>query len=167
MFCLIKLNSFSKINFYWSIVALQCCVSFYCTAKLISYMHTYIWGSAGKESACSAGDLGSIPGLGRSPGGGHGNPVHYSGPENPHRQRFTSGLDSAQFEQKEVCKTDRSDRNTGAVIGINHRYFLESVSEMDDEIKITMINPDSPIFVNNLCNMRCTQVVMPIMVRCV
>ena len=32
-------------------------------------------GSNGKESACSAGDLGSIPGLGRSPGEGNGNPV--------------------------------------------------------------------------------------------
>ena len=30
-------------------------------------------GSAGKESACDAGDLGLIPGLGRSPGGGNGN----------------------------------------------------------------------------------------------
>ena len=28
-------------------------------------------------------DVGSIPGLGRSPGGGHGNPLHYSGPEDP------------------------------------------------------------------------------------
>jgi DNA polymerase III sliding clamp (beta) subunit (PCNA family) len=74
---------------------------------------------------------------------------------------FTSGLDNARFDQKEVCKVDRSDGNTGAMIGINHKYFLESVSEMDDEIKITMINPDSPIFVNNLCNLRCTQVVMP------
>ena len=32
-------------------------------------------GSVGKESACNTGDLGSIPGLGRSPGGGHGNPL--------------------------------------------------------------------------------------------
>ena len=32
----------------------------------------------GKESACNVGDLGSIPGLGRSPGGGHGNPLQYS-----------------------------------------------------------------------------------------
>ena len=31
--------------------------------------------SSGKESACNMGDLGSIPGLGRSPGGGHGNSV--------------------------------------------------------------------------------------------
>ena len=36
--------------------------------------------SAGKESACNAGDLGSIPGLGRSPEGGHGNPLQYSWP---------------------------------------------------------------------------------------
>ena len=36
-----------------------------------------------KESICSAGDLGSLPGLGRSLGGGHGNPLQYSGLENP------------------------------------------------------------------------------------
>ena len=40
-------------------------------------------GSAGKESAHSAGDLGSIPGLGRSPGEGEGCPLQYSGLENP------------------------------------------------------------------------------------
>ena len=34
--------------------------------------------SVSKESACNAGDLGSIPGLGRSPGGGNGNPLQYS-----------------------------------------------------------------------------------------
>ena len=36
-----------------------------------------------KESTCSAGDLGSIPGLGRSPGGGHGNPLQYFLPSEP------------------------------------------------------------------------------------
>ena len=39
-------------------------------------------GSTGKESACSAGDLGSVPGLGRSPGEGKGYPLQYSGLEN-------------------------------------------------------------------------------------
>ena len=39
-------------------------------------------GSDGKESACRAGDPGSIPGLGRSPGKGNGYPVQYSGLEN-------------------------------------------------------------------------------------
>ena len=37
---------------------------------------------SGKESVCSAGDLGSIPGEGRSPGEGNGNPLHYSCLEN-------------------------------------------------------------------------------------
>ena len=59
-------------------------------------MHTYyleLWnqvleemgfprGSAGRESACNAGDLGWIPGLGRSPGEGKGYPLYYSGLEN-------------------------------------------------------------------------------------
>ena len=40
-------------------------------------------GSDGKESACNTGELGSIPGLGVSPGGGHGNPLQYSCLENP------------------------------------------------------------------------------------
>ena len=40
-------------------------------------------GSDGKESVCSVGNLGLIPGLGRSPGGGHGNPLQYSCLENP------------------------------------------------------------------------------------
>ena len=39
----------------------------------ITFNCVFTGGSGGKESACSEGDLGSIPGLGRSPGGGHGN----------------------------------------------------------------------------------------------
>ena len=35
-------------------------------------------GSDGKESTCNVGDLGLNPGLGRSPGGGYGNPLQYS-----------------------------------------------------------------------------------------
>ena len=40
-----------------------------------------------KESTCNVRGLGSIPGLGRSPGGEHGNPLQYSHLENPHGQR--------------------------------------------------------------------------------
>ena len=40
-------------------------------------------GSDSKKSACNAEDLGLIPGLGRSPGEGNGNPLQYSGLENP------------------------------------------------------------------------------------
>ena len=39
-------------------------------------------GSDSKESACNEGDLGSVPGLGRSPGGGLGNPLQHSCLEN-------------------------------------------------------------------------------------
>ena len=44
-------------------------------------------GSNGKELACNAGDLGLIPGFGRFPEGGHGNPLQHSCLENPHGQR--------------------------------------------------------------------------------
>ena len=49
----------------------------------MSYFQGVPCDSAGKESACNAGDLGSIPGLRRSPGEGKGCPLHYSGLENP------------------------------------------------------------------------------------
>ena len=48
-------------------------------------------GSDGKESACNVGDLGLIPGLGRFPGGGHGNSLQYSCLENPHGERNLAG----------------------------------------------------------------------------
>ena len=48
------------------------------------YICIYFPGASdGKESTCNVGDLGSLPGLGRSPGGGHGNPLQYSRLENP------------------------------------------------------------------------------------
>ena len=50
---------------------------------LVSTSHSldFLCGSAGKESACNARDLGVIPGLGRSPGEGKGYPLQYSGLE--------------------------------------------------------------------------------------
>ena len=40
------------------------------------------WWLSGEESACNVGDPGSIPGWGRSPGAGHGNPLQFYGLEN-------------------------------------------------------------------------------------
>ena len=51
----------------------------------------FLGSSAGKESTCNVGDSGLIPGLGRSPGGGHGNPLQYSCLENPHGQKSLAG----------------------------------------------------------------------------
>ena len=47
-------------------------------------LQSFPGGSEGKESACIVGDLGLIPPLGRSPGGGHDNTLQYSCLENPH-----------------------------------------------------------------------------------
>ena len=61
--------------------------------------------SDGKESSCNAGDLGLIPGLGRSHGGGHGNPLQYSCLENPHGQR--SMVNYSPWGHKELSMTER------------------------------------------------------------
>ena len=58
---------------------------------LWTHLLQILGGSDSKESACNAGDLGSIPGLGRSPGGGHGNLLQFSCLENPHGQRSLVG----------------------------------------------------------------------------
>ena len=55
--------------------------------RCYSHLSGFPGGSDDKESTCNAGDVGSIPGLERSPGGGHGNPLQYSCLENPHGQR--------------------------------------------------------------------------------
>ena len=58
-----------------------------------------------KNLACNARDLGSIPGFGRSPGGGHGNPLQDSGLENPHGQNSLVGY--SPWGCKESDMTER------------------------------------------------------------
>ena len=62
-------------------------------------------GSDGKEFTCNVGDLGSITGLGRSPGGGHGNPLQFSCLENPHGQKSLVGY--SPWGCKESDATER------------------------------------------------------------
>ena len=67
-----------------------------------------IWGfpdgSDHKESTCNAGDLGSIPGLGRSPGEGHGNPLQYSCLKNPHGQRSLTGYSPWGCKESDITE---------------------------------------------------------------
>ena len=58
-----------------------------------------------KESACNAGNTGSIPGLGSSPGGGNGNPLQYSCLENSHGQRSLAGY--SPWTCKELDMTEQ------------------------------------------------------------
>ena len=60
--------------------------------------------SGGKESTYNAGDLGSIPGLGRSPGGRQGNPPQDSCLENPHGQRSLVGYSPRGHKESDTTK---------------------------------------------------------------
>ena len=72
--------------------------------KYLTYSWPHLLGfpgsSDGKESACNTGDLGLTPGLGRSPGGGHGNPLQYSCLKNPHGQRSLAGRLQPMWSQR-------------------------------------------------------------------
>ena len=74
-------------------------------------------GSDGKEPACNEGDQGSIPGLGRSPGGGHGSPLQYSCLKNPHGWR--SLLDYSPWICKESDISERLSTHTHGCIACN------------------------------------------------
>jgi len=87
-------------------------VNIFCTIQILEIIITKLYlllgftgGSDSKESTCNVGDLGSVPGLGRSPGGGHGNPLQYSCLENPHGQR--SLADYSPWGSKEVDTTEQ------------------------------------------------------------
>ena len=70
------------------------------------------------------GELGSIPGLGRSPGEGHKNPPQYSCLENPHGQ--SSLADYSPRGRKELDMTEATEHVcTGAVQTLNPAYTLE------------------------------------------
>ena len=61
-------------------------------------------GSDSKESTCNSGDLGSIPGLGRSPGGMHGNLLQYSCLENSHGQKSLVGYSSWGHKESDMTE---------------------------------------------------------------
>ena len=63
------------------------CFLWYTTKSGIDVSYGFPGGSDSKESAYNVEDMGSIPGLGRSSGGGHGNPLQYSFLENPMDRR--------------------------------------------------------------------------------
>ena len=93
-------------------------------------------GSDSKESACNAGDLGSIPGSGRSPGEGNGNPLQYSCLENPidggawwatvHRvAKSQTRLSDFTFTFPEVLKNKQTEMNN---IITEMRNILEGIN---------------------------------------
>ena len=88
------------------------------------------WWSRSKEYTCNTGEAGSIPGLGRAPGGGHGNPLQYSCLENPHGQRSClenpHGQRSLAGYRPLSCK--ESD-TTEHIMAVTNVYFYFSLME--------------------------------------
>ena len=72
-------------------------------------LHVLNWLS-GNESACNAGDFGSVPGSGRSPGGGHGNLLQYSCLENP-RDRGAGQATYSPWGHTELDMTQQLNNN--------------------------------------------------------
>ena len=80
-------------------------------------------GSDGKESACNAGDLGSIPGLGRSLGEGNSHPVQYPGLE-------IAGSDRTEWKNPEaaaVVSTQHTNPWTGQAIPNRYQWLASQV----------------------------------------
>ena len=69
-------------------------------------------GPDGKESACNTGEPGLIPGLGRSPEGGHGNPLQCSCLENPHGQRGLAGYSPWGYKELDMSELLSTHTNT-------------------------------------------------------
>ena len=108
-------------------------------------MHTCVGfpgGSDGKESSCNVGDLGSIPGLGRFLGGGHGKPLQYSCLENPHERRSLAG-----YSPWGRSESDTTEHSTGQGM---HQYFIGTQkSERRYPYLLTML----PLEFKRLCTL--------------
>ena len=103
-----------------------------CPFVLVSWC--FPGGSGSKESTCSVGDPSSIPGLGRSPGGGHGNPLQYSCLENPHGQGSLAGYspwghkESDTTEQLSTAQPEVTKILYHKLGGLNNRNILSHSS---------------------------------------
>ena len=104
-------------------------------------------GSVCKEFAHKAGHLGSVPGLGRSPGGVHGNPHQYSCLENPHGQRSLAGY--SPWGHKESDVTEQLTAQHRTPFHINHKILCDPPSSLM-EIK-TVLNKWNLIKLKSFC----------------
>ena len=82
-------------------------------------------GSDGKEFTCNVEDLGSSPGLGRSPGGGHDNPVQYSFLENSHGQRSLAGYSPWGYKELDMTEWLSTAQHTAHLDIYNLRWVTQ------------------------------------------
>ena len=86
------------------------------------------WWLSSKESVCSAGDPGSLPGLGRSPGKGNDNPLQYPCLENPMDRgawwAIVHGVSQSQTRLKRLSSNSSEDLDTWKLKASNSLLFL-------------------------------------------
>ena len=75
----------------------------------------FLYGSTGKEATCNVGDLGMIPGLGRSPGEGNRYPFQYSALENPNGQRSLVGYSPWGCKESDTTEQLNTAHNTFSI----------------------------------------------------
>ena len=112
------------------------------SALFIPYHHSCFPGvSDSKESACNAGDPGSIAGLGRSPGGGHGNPLQYSCQRIPWTEE-TGGLQSMGLQRVRHNRVTKIHTRTQSPLSFGKS--TKSVSVIDTQASdVLVISPPS------------------------
>ena len=107
-------------------IQIESLCSFTSRERTFSYIYGFPTVSDSKEYACNAGDLGSIPGLGRSPGGRQGHPLQCSCLENPHGQRSLAGY--SPWGHRESDTTERlstAHTHACAYIYLNmYKYYI-------------------------------------------
>ena len=103
----------------------------------LGYLLGFPGGSDGKESTCNVGDLGLIPGLRRSPGGGHVNPLHYSCLENSHEKKSLEGY--SPWGRKEL---DTAEQLSTAQGYLSHLW----ASPQKTELKFSVVGSGDMFF---------------------
>ena len=106
----------------------MCCNSWGCkesdTTERLNCTEGLPGGLSGKESTCNSGDkrdAGPIPGLRRSPGKGHGNPLHCSCLENPRGQRSLVGY--SPWSRKESDTTEATKQAGTDFLGLRRKWW--------------------------------------------
>ena len=87
--------------------------------------------------------LGSIPGLGRSPGGEHGNPLQYSSMENPHGQRSLAGYSS--WGHKELDMTEQLSTHKNGIWSFRMESTFFKVTEVENSREKSSDPPDCKV----------------------
>ena len=108
-------------------------------------------GSSGKESACNVEDLGSIPGLGRSPGKGKGYPLQFSGLENSMDYSPGGCKESDKTERLSLSLFHQSFTKEALVSSVREIQSIQALVVLLDDVVTLFLGPPSRRSSNYSC----------------